>query len=72
MPIVKSEVAGSVWMIEVEVGRDVVEGEVLMILECMKMEIPVEASASGRVAEIFVAKGAAIAEDQPLLRLEAP
>jgi acetyl-CoA carboxylase biotin carboxyl carrier protein len=71
MPVVKSEIAGSVWKIEVEIGQTVAEGEVLVILESMKMEIPVEAPVAGRVGEILVSEGGAVAEDQPLLRLEA-
>jgi acetyl-CoA carboxylase biotin carboxyl carrier protein len=68
--IVKSEIAGSVWKIETKVGQTVAEGEVLMILESMKMEIPVEAPAGGVVAEILVAEGQAITEDQPLAALD--
>jgi biotin carboxyl carrier protein len=64
--IIKSDIAGSVWKIETKAGQAVAEGEVLMILESMKMEIPVEAPAAGVVAEILVAAGQAIAEDQPL------
>ncbi len=71
MSVVKSEIAGSVWKIEVAPGATVDEGQVLIVLESMKMEIPVEAPHAGRVAEVLVAEGAAILEDQPLLRLEA-
>ena len=70
MPVIKSEIAGSVWKIEVEIGQTVTEGQVLVILESMKMEIPVEAPGSGRVGEIMVVEGAPVAEDQPLLRLD--
>ncbi len=68
--IIKSEIAGSVWKIETKAGQMVEEGEVLMILESMKMEIPVEAPAAGVVAEILVAEGQAIAEEQPLAALD--
>ena len=71
MPVVKSEVAGSAWKIDVAVGDVVEEGQVLMILEAMKMEIPVEAPTAGTVAAILVAEGAPVAEDQPLLELSA-
>ena len=70
MPVVKSEIAGSVWKIEVMPGQSVAEGEVLIILESMKMEIPVEAPSAGVVAEILISEGAAVAEEQPLVRLE--
>lgn len=71
MPIVKSEIAGSVWKIEVAVGQAVASGAVLIILESMKMEIPIEAPFAGRVAEILTTEGMAVGEDQPLLRLDA-
>jgi acetyl-CoA carboxylase biotin carboxyl carrier protein len=71
MTVVKSEIAGSVWKIEVEVGQTVMAGQALVILESMKMEIPIEAPAAGRVGEIMVAEGDPVAEDHPLLRLNA-
>ena len=59
---VKSEIAGSVWKIEVAVGDTVSEEDPLIILESMKMEIPLLAPRSGTVIEILVAEGEAIAE----------
>jgi acetyl-CoA carboxylase biotin carboxyl carrier protein len=59
---VKSEIAGSVWKIEVAVGDAVAEEDPLIILESMKMEIPLLAPRSGTVIEILVAEGEAIAE----------
>ena len=58
-----SPVTGSVWKIECSVGQQVSEGDVLMILESMKMEIPVEATASGTVESLAVAEGTAVDED---------
>lgn len=63
---VPSPVVGTVWKIETQVGAEVAEGDVLMILESMKMEIPVEAESSGTVESIAVAEGEAVAEDQVL------
>jgi acetyl-CoA carboxylase biotin carboxyl carrier protein len=60
----KSEVSGSVWKIEVSVGQRVEEGDVLMLIESMKMEIPVVAEAAGTVASILVAEADAIVEGQ--------
>jgi biotin carboxyl carrier protein len=61
---VKSEIAGNVWKIQTKPGDKVeAEGE-LMILESMKMEIPVLAPKAGVVKEIRVAEGEAIAEGQ--------
>lgn len=57
-----SEVSGSVWKIECEVGQAVSEGDTLVIVESMKMEIPVEASRSGTVREIRVEQGTPVSE----------
>ena len=51
---VESEVTGNVWKILLEVGADVAEGDVIMILESMKMEIPVESPAAGKLVELKV------------------
>lgn len=59
---VRSEITGSVWKVEVAVGQSVAEGDTLVIVESMKMEIPVEAPAAGTVAEIRVAEGEPVAE----------
>ena len=50
---VESEVTGNVWKVLKSAGDSVGEGEVIMILESMKMEIPVEASSDGTVASIL-------------------
>jgi biotin carboxyl carrier protein len=59
---VKSEIAGSVWKIEVAVGDKVGMDDPLIVLESMKMEIPLLAPRAGTVTEILVAEGEAIAE----------
>jgi biotin carboxyl carrier protein len=59
---VRSEIAGSVWKIEVAIGDEVAEDDPLLILESMKMEIPLLAPCAGIVREILVAEGEAIAE----------
>jgi biotin carboxyl carrier protein len=59
---VESEVTGTVWKIETKVGDKVAEGDVLMIIESMKMEIPVEAPCAGKLAEIRVSEGDSIEE----------
>ncbi len=68
---VESEIQGRVWKIEVAVGDHVEEGEVLIILESMKMEIPVESPASGSITELRVELEEAIEEDQVLAVLES-
>jgi biotin carboxyl carrier protein len=62
MAQVRTEVAGNVWKIEVAVGQAVAEGDVLVIIESMKMEIPVEAPAAGTVRSLCVAEGDPVAE----------
>ena len=61
---VESEVTGNVWKILLEVGADVAEGDVIMILESMKMEIPVESPAAGKLVELTVSAEDQVEEDQ--------
>ena len=66
---IKSEISGSVWKILKQPGDAVAEEEPVMILESMKMEIPVMAPAAGVIASITVAEGDAVAEDQVVATL---
>ena len=59
-------VSGSVWKIEASVGQELAEGDVIMILESMKMEITVEAPAAGKLAALTVAEGDSVEEDAVL------
>lgn len=61
---VKSEVTGSVWKIIAQVGQKLAPGESIMILESMKMEIPVIAEDGGTLTELRVVEGTAISEGQ--------
>jgi acetyl-CoA carboxylase biotin carboxyl carrier protein len=70
MAQVKAHITGTVWKIEVKVGDSVDEGDTVVILESMKMEMPVEAEDAGKVAEILCEEGQAVNEGDPLLRLE--
>ncbi|RFU68674.1 acetyl-CoA carboxylase biotin carboxyl carrier protein subunit [Bacillus sp. V59.32b] len=54
MAEVKASMAGSVWKIAVSVGESVTEGQDVIILESMKMEIPISADMAGTVKEIKV------------------
>jgi len=67
---VRSEVTGSVWKVEIAVGQSVSEGETLLIVESMKMEIPICAPVSGVVSELLVAEGEAVADDQVVVILD--
>ena len=58
MPEVEAHITGTVWKIEVEVGDSVEEGDTVVILESMKMEMPVEAEDPGVVKEILLRGGA--------------
>jgi acetyl-CoA carboxylase biotin carboxyl carrier protein len=51
---IRAEIAANVWQVPAEVGAQVAEGDELVILESMKMEIPVTAPAAGTVAEVRV------------------
>jgi biotin carboxyl carrier protein len=66
---VATEVTGSVWEVVVEVGASVAQGDTLMIIESMKMEIPVEAPRAGAVQEIRFVKGDAVEEGQVVVVL---
>lgn len=68
---VASEVTGNVWKVEVSPGAQVAAGDVLLILESMKMEIPVEAPAAGTVREVRVATKDSVAEDQVVVVLDS-
>lgn len=67
---VESEVQGNVWKVLVAVGDRVREGDVLMILESMKMEIPLESPASGLVVALRAAPEQAVAEGETVAVIE--
>ena len=70
MPQVEAHITGTVWKIEVEVGDSVEEGDTVVILESMKMEMPVEAEDPGVVKEILVSEGESVSEGDTLVVLE--
>ena len=70
MPEVEAHITGTVWKIEVEVGDSVAEGDAVVILESMKMEMPVEAEDPGVVKEIRCSEGQSVSEGDTLLVLE--
>ena len=70
MPDVEAHITGTVWKIECQVGQDVEEGDTLVILESMKMEMPVEAEDGGTVTEIVCTEGQAVNEGDALVVLE--
>ena len=70
MTEVRAELVGNVWKIRTEVGAKVAEEDELLILESMKMEIPVTAPRAGTVKEIRVKEGEVVKEGQVLVVLE--
>jgi acetyl-CoA carboxylase biotin carboxyl carrier protein len=70
MSKVTAPVTGTVWKIQVKVGDSVEEGQTLVILESMKMEMPVEAAERGKVTEVLVSEGQAIEEGDVLVSLD--
>ena len=70
MPDVEAHITGTVWRIEVELGDEVQEGDTVVILESMKMEMPVEAEDEGVVKEIRVEEGQSVSEGDTLVVLE--
>ncbi len=61
---VKSEITGKVWQIEASPGERLEEEDPIIILESMKMEIPVVAPIDGTLTEILVAEGETVQEGQ--------
>jgi acetyl-CoA carboxylase biotin carboxyl carrier protein len=67
---IEAHITGNVWKIEVDVGDDVDDGDTVVILESMKMEIPVESEDSGTVKEIRCEEGQPVNEGDVLVVLE--
>jgi len=66
---VKAHITGTVWKIEVKVGDTVSEGQTVVILESMKMEMPVESPSDGKVTAILIKEGQSVEEGAPLVEL---
>ena len=59
---VPAHITGTVWKIEKQPGDEVAEGDVIVILESMKMEMPIEAPVAGKIVSIAVKEGEAVDE----------
>jgi acetyl-CoA carboxylase biotin carboxyl carrier protein len=70
MPDIPAHITGTVWKIEVGPGDEVDEGDTVVILESMKMEMPVEAEDPGTVREIRCEEGQSVQEGDVLVVLE--
>ena len=62
----ESHVSGTVWKIERQIGDMLAAGDTVMVIESMKMEIPVEAPTAGTLVKLLVAEGDAVTEGQVL------
>ena len=69
MADVTAHITGTVWKIECKVGQTVNAGDTLVILESMKMEMPVEAPSDGKVEKIACTEGQAVNEGDVLVVL---
>ena len=68
---IKAEITGKVWQIAAEVGSSVSEDDPIVILEAMKMEIPVLATSAGKVTEIRFGEGDTVNEGDVVAVIEA-
>ena len=66
---VNAHITGTVWKIQVAVGDSVAEGDTVVILESMKMEMPVETPHAGKVSAVLVKEGDAVEEGSPLVEI---
>ena len=67
---VRAEVIGSLWRIVAEVGQQVEEDETILVMESMKMEIPVTSPISGTVTAILASRGEVVQEGQTVAIVE--
>jgi len=67
---VDAHITGTVWNVECKVGDTVAEGDIVVTLEAMKMEMPVETEEGGTVKEIHCEKGQTVKEGETLVVLE--
>jgi acetyl-CoA carboxylase biotin carboxyl carrier protein len=67
---VVAPITGTIWKITTAHGTKVGEEDTVLIMESMKMEMPVEAGRSGKVTEIHIKEGQPVTEGQHLLTIE--
>jgi len=68
--IVEAPITGTIISIEVKVGDKVVEGDVLLYIESMKMENPIMAPVNGKITEIMIAAKQVVESGKPLMVIE--
>ena len=67
MAVINAHITGTVWKIECQIGDTIAEDDTVVILESMKMEMPVESEEGGTITVIHVSEGQAVNEDAPLV-----
>jgi acetyl-CoA carboxylase biotin carboxyl carrier protein len=70
--VVVAELVANVLSVEVVAGQQVDASQAVVVLESMKMEIPVLAEVSGKVSEVIVAPGDVVRDGDPLVVIDAP
>ena len=70
MSTVSAHITGTVWRIEVAPGDHVDAGDTVVILESMKMEMPIETEEEGTVSRVLVEEGQTVHEGEPVVDLE--
>jgi len=70
MADIEAHITGTVWKIEVAVGDEISDGDTVVILESMKMEMPVETEDDGVVKEVRCEEGQSVKEGEVLVVLE--
>jgi biotin carboxyl carrier protein len=66
---VNTQVAGNVWKVLVKPGDEIKAGDVLFILELMKMEVPHAAETDGRISAVTISEGETVEADQPAVTI---
>ena len=66
----KTHVAGQVWKLVTQVGDEILADQVILIVECMKMEIPIVSNTSGKLVELRVSEKDLLVENQTVAILE--
>ncbi|MBI3073672.1 MAG: biotin/lipoyl-binding carrier protein [Deltaproteobacteria bacterium] len=67
---IRAQITGTVWKVEKQAGDAVAEGDVVVILESMKMEIPIEAETAGTIVEVKVKEGDPVTEGALIATLQ--
>lgn len=68
---IKTEITGNIWKIEAQPGQKLAEGDTIIMLESMKMEIPVCATEDGVLIEVLAEEGTTVTEGTVVARIEA-